>query len=315
LAALARWLAGVQLRQLHFNGCVSYPQPLALVQRLMQALDAQPQAALVVHLHDYHVVCPSPFLLDADQRYCGVPQDLQRCRDCLGRQRDAQVGLAAGVSIDDWRARFGAVLRRAAEVRCFSRSSIELLRRAYPDLDAPTLQLRPHAVAAFGAPWAPPAPGTPPTLAVVGHIGLHKGAQVVAELARALERRGAHDRLRLIVVGTIDGPLPPAVRVTGAFERDDLPRLLSDEGVGFALLPSICPETFSFVVHELLALGLPLAAFDLGAQAEALRAQGGRALLLDPSAGADAWLDQLLDFAARAVASQPAAAHPTPSHA
>ena len=36
-------------------------------------------------------------------------------------------------------------------------------------------------------------------------------------------------------------------------------------------LPSIVPETFSFVAEEVMALGLPLAAFDIGAPAERIR--------------------------------------------
>ena len=34
--------------------------------------------------------------------------------------------------------------------------------------------------------------------------------------------------------------------------------------------PSICPETFSFVLHEMKAMGLPILAYDVGAQADTL---------------------------------------------
>jgi glycosyltransferase involved in cell wall biosynthesis len=34
--------------------------------------------------------------------------------------------------------------------------------------------------------------------------------------------------------------------------------------------PSVCPETFSFVVHEMKAMGLPVLAYDVGAQADTL---------------------------------------------
>ena len=37
------------------------------------------------------------------------------------------------------------------------------------------------------------------------------------------------------------------------------------------LFPSIYPETFSYVVHELMAMDLPIAAFNIGAPAEKLR--------------------------------------------
>ena len=34
--------------------------------------------------------------------------------------------------------------------------------------------------------------------------------------------------------------------------------------------PSIWPETFSFVAHEMKAMGLPVLAYDIGAQADTL---------------------------------------------
>jgi glycosyltransferase involved in cell wall biosynthesis len=41
--------------------------------------------------------------------------------------------------------------------------------------------------------------------------------------------------------------------------------------VGLCLLPSIWPETFSYVTQELMSLGVPLVCFDLGAPAECVR--------------------------------------------
>lgn len=50
-------------------------------------------------------------------------------------------------------------------------------------------------------------------------------------------------------------------------------------------MPSIWPETFSFVTHEALATGLPVYGFDIGAQGEALRrAPNGMAIPFDPDA-------------------------------
>ncbi len=50
-------------------------------------------------------------------------------------------------------------------------------------------------------------------------------------------------------------------------------------------MPSIWPETFSFVTHEMLATGLPVFGFDIGAQGEALRrAPNGVAIPFDPDA-------------------------------
>lgn len=60
-------------------------------------------------------------------------------------------------------------------------------------------------------------------------------------------------------------------------------------------MPSIWPETYSFVLSEAMALGLPIVAFDLGAQAERL-ADRGNASLVDPNATVAEVFDALADL-------------------
>jgi glycosyltransferase involved in cell wall biosynthesis len=60
------------------------------------------------------------------------------------------------------------------------------------------------------------------------------------------------------------------------------------------LFPSIWPETFSYVVAEMMAMRLPIVAFDLGAPAERLR--GYPLARLVAKVDADAALDAMLDF-------------------
>jgi glycosyltransferase involved in cell wall biosynthesis len=60
------------------------------------------------------------------------------------------------------------------------------------------------------------------------------------------------------------------------------------------LFPSIWPETFSYVVAEMIALGLPIVAFDLGAPAERLRTYPNARLCAEVSA--EAALATLVDF-------------------
>lgn len=67
-------------------------------------------------------------------------------------------------------------------------------------------------------------------------------------------------------------PLPASVVVTGRYRHDDLPALIKTHRVQAWLMPSVVPETFSFATHEMLATGLPVMAFDLGAQGDAVAA-------------------------------------------
>jgi glycosyltransferase involved in cell wall biosynthesis len=49
------------------------------------------------------------------------------------------------------------------------------------------------------------------------------------------------------------------------------------------LFPSICPETFSYVVQELMHFGFPIVAFNIGAPAERLKRYKNATLIKHPS--------------------------------
>jgi glycosyltransferase involved in cell wall biosynthesis len=170
------------------------------------------------------------------------------------------------------------------------------LARGLPDVAALPWRIEPHAFDAQGLRPVAPRLDLPLAVVAVGHLNHAKGAGLLGALARRAEERRLP--LRFAVVGTVEGgAVPPSVRVTGAFPRERLCEWLEAEGTGIALLPSICPETYSYVTDELMATGLPLAVLDLGAPAE--RVAGYHSGLLLPTEGLDAQLDALVAFGRR----------------
>ncbi len=84
--------------------------------------------------------------------------------------------------------------------------------------------------------------------------------------------------------------------VVGHYRAGGLPRLLRNERVDVALLLSIWPETFGLTLSECRAAGVPVIAFEHGAIADRVAAEGG-GLLVPPDLGADgvgALLERLL---------------------
>ena len=164
-----------------------------------------------------------------------------------------------------WQALWRPALERADHLTVFSRASERIVAQAHPDL-AHKIRLRPHAPLG-PVPRLSPAPLRPPVIGVPGNLNAQKGAEVVARLAQSGEAK-------IVVLGDVapDCALPQSVTVVGGYDLDDLPHLVARYGIGLWVIPSIWPETFSYVTQEALATGLPVFGFDLGGQGEALRA-------------------------------------------
>jgi hypothetical protein len=235
---------------------------------------------LTLSLHDFAAFCPRPHLLEQPRlRFCGYSRDLARCGSCL--RQDWPVEDA----FQDVRRALAAELLASATGLVFPS---EFLRRKYSELfpGLPPERLR---VAAPGPGSPPPPSRTPPGrprpvhhVAFVGAVRTHKGALVFEEVVRRLQgERG----LRWSVYGGGDPEILgrlrrlPRVRVRGYYRSGTLPHLLRRDGVDLALLLSIVPESYSLVLDECLAAGVPVLAFDLGAVGERLPRLGAGELV------------------------------------
>ena len=109
---------------------------------------------------------------------------------------------------------------------------------------------------------------------------------MIADLAQRMTTGGGTHRL--VLIGNIDPAyaLPGSVVVHGSYRPQEIGALAAHYGITAWLIPSIWPETFSFTIREALATGLPVHAFDLGAQGEAAAAaENGR--IIPFGAGSD----------------------------
>jgi len=289
--ALETLLQEAPVAELFVNSPVAFGEPALFADWLARMRRRHARIRLTVTTHDYLAVCPSFVLLNADGAFCGIP-DIATCERCLERHTASHVAFSPPTRMAPWREAWGRCLAAADEVRCFSESSRELLARAYPSLARDVLTVVPHRVE-----FSPRPPalhhGGPLRIGVIGQINAQKGAHIVAQLVRRLDRERSD--ARVVVLGSLEIPLrSPRLEVTGRYSREDLPRLVESHAINMMLFPSIWPETFSYVVAEMMAMRLPIVAFDLGAPAERLR--GYPLARLVAKVDADAALDAMLDF-------------------
>lgn len=226
-----------------------------------------------VRVHDYGWICARINLMGTERRYCGEP-DVTVCAMCVA---DSGAELEETISPAALRQRSAADLAGARAVIVPSFDTAARLRRHFPgvrftvaahenDADLPPLR---------------PIPAGPRRVAVIGAIGAAKGYAALLAAARDAVARDlplwftvfghTEDDDRLLATGR--------VFITGAYKENEIGALLHKHDAHLAWLPSVTPETWCYALGEALRAGLPVVTFDLGAQAERLRATGRGRLL------------------------------------
>lgn len=249
-------------RRVLYSCGVGDRDPMGLPEELV-ALCARPQDQAEMLFHDFFPLSPSYTLLDSDGVYRGTLKD--------GRNDGAHTvtrtdGTTA--SLAQWQAAWNVLAQKSTTLEVFSRDSALQVRAVWPDL-ADRIKQSPHTLSYTPPVFAPPPKGAPVVVGVLGNIGVQKGAAVLQELALAFEQSG---QAKLVLVGNIDPAygLPKSVPLHGSYRPEDIPILAARYGITHWLIPSVWPETFSYTTHETLATGLPVLAFDIGAQGEAV---------------------------------------------
>jgi GT2 family glycosyltransferase/glycosyltransferase involved in cell wall biosynthesis len=219
-------------------------------------------------VHDYALLCPRVRLVGVAGRYCGEP-DLRGCEACVS---DLGTRLQESIGVGPLRTRSAVELGAARRVIAPSHDTARRIRRHFPAADV--------VVAA----WEPPPPITRTVveqpiggrICVVGAIAADKGYTVLLGCARDAAERGLP--IEFVVVGYSDDDerllATGRVFLTGPYIDAEAVSLIRAQRACFAFLPSVWPETWSYALSEAWAAGLDVAAFDLGAPAERIRATG-----------------------------------------
>ncbi len=252
-AQVLHLLRPLKNRKIIYSCGVGAADPAAVPRFLLNLV--QPGVPFEMRLHDFFSISPSWNLLGSDGLFHGVPDH---------DTREAAHGVDGNTPLvhQDWRLLWRAVIQRAKVITAFSQSSTDLFATAYPEARS-RITLAPHqlehvpAIATTGG----------QNVGVLGSVNHAKGGAVLVGLGGVLRQR------TLVVIGELDGAfhLDTPHKVHGPYRQSDITELTRVHDIGLWLMPSICPETFSFTTREALATGLPVLGFDLGAQADILR--------------------------------------------
>jgi glycosyltransferase involved in cell wall biosynthesis len=236
---------------------------------------------VVLELHDYYMACEQARLQRPSGELCRGPEGGEACAmHCFPEQPRA---------FERWGLR-SHMFRHALEQAHTLVAPSRFVADYFLDLFGPNLP--PMHVIANGvdAKRLRPSSRAGDDALSIGYIGVvvqHKGVHVIVDALR----RARLPRARLTLFGVLTQPyfgeLRKAAdridnlefRAYGAFDPAELPALLG--GVDIVVVPSLWWETYSIVLREALACGIPVIASRVGALSEAVR-EGENGLLFEP---------------------------------
>lgn len=223
-------------------------------------------ASLTVLFHDFLPVSPSYTLLCSDGVYRSSVIDMQNDSAHTFNFVDGSKG-----GLVEWQRQWKRALDNAHRLVVFSNNSAEIVAKTWPDL-AYKVDVRPHLYVPTILPYTsvPYQKVGRPSIALLGAIGQHKGAKVVSDLAEYIKYQSS--TYDIVIIGEFDRSykIPSSVTVHGKYAVAELPELMAKYNVCAWFMASIWPETFSYTTHEMLATGLPVVSFSLGAQGDAV---------------------------------------------
>ena len=225
------------------------------------------KSKLIFNLHDFYSLCPSFNLIDSNGYFCNIPSK-EKCNTCLKINSYASPSLHSNTSISSWRNLWHEFFIHCDEIVCFSESSRTLLLKAYKAINLKKIKVVPHRLPKdFYPSKILLKENKTMVIGVVGNIRFNKGSKILAQLAEEISDKSLD--IKIVIIGSTDIYTDKSlINVTGEYNQKNLPQLITDSGANILFFPSIWPETFSYVVQELMHYNLPIACFNLGAPAE-----------------------------------------------
>jgi GT2 family glycosyltransferase len=258
-----------KIDEIFVNSLVSYHGIYKTIEKIIN-LQKIKKSKVILPIHDFFPVCPDFNLLGKNSIYCNIPKDSSICHKCLSSKKEPIKKINSQVDIKAWREQWQQLLNITDEIRCFSQSSKEIVRTVYPKF-ADLIIVKPHDIdGKYKNIYNPSLNSKPRVIGILGGIGTAKGSLVVKNMVEHIDKNKLD--IKIVVIGNINQHInSPSFTVTGSYKSEELVKLVKEHNITEFFIPSVWPETFSYVTDEIMQMGYPLTVFDLGAPAERVK--------------------------------------------
>ena len=214
---------------------------------------------LTYDIHDYHCVWYETHFIHKG-KYLSKEELKKSSLNYAGRK----------ITFDQWHDVWNAFFPHVQKINAFSESSKIIFGEYYPDFVSKVC-VKPHSLDYIKC-------GTlskiPPKFSV-GIFGIIRDADKGCHVVKTFLEYSKDKDYDVYINGELNRECcvqAANIHYMGKYDVSRLDKIIEEQGISSVLFPSICPETFSYTVSELIHVGVPVACFNLGAQAEKVSA-------------------------------------------
>jgi len=256
------YLTKLSFKQIFINSIVSFKPVTTFLIAFAAFIKQTKTESIYVAFHDFYAICPSYNLLNYQWEFCNVPDN----SICINCRNNHDITTLREPSVELWRSLWNDILMLSTQILVFSQSSKNIILKAFPEISE-QLAICPHSMDYFVSQDINVKPHQLFNIGVVGDIKIHKGSKVVIQLSEYLTRLNIS--ANIIVFGQLESTITyNNINILGAYKNTELAELIKKNAIDAFLFPSVCPETFSYVIEELMLLKQTIVCFDIGAQGE-----------------------------------------------
>ncbi len=249
----------LQCKILILNSLVSYhniPKILGTIIKYKKKNNFE----LIYNIHDFHCICPRHNLVNKDF-FCYLNCKENKCKFSNDYE-------CTSISITRWRGCWQEFLFVCDKVICFCKSAKKYLLDIYK-LDEDKIFINPHDISYIKYTKIENIEEKKLHLGIIGACNsIPKGKKEVETLLRMLPVS-----IPVTFVGTEKREYNiqrENILFTGKYENGRLQDYIEKNNISIVFFPSIWPETFSYLLSELIKMEIPIIGYNFGAQAEKL---------------------------------------------
>lgn len=218
-------------------------------------------AKISFNVHDFYSTCYNVNMV-YDDFFCG-----ESCISSCQKKIDGRC-----FNPVQWRELWRTFFCHVDEFCFFSESSMKIFTTVY-NVDKRKVVVKPHNMCYFKARHLKALPDEM-NVGVFGAVnGVPKGYHILKSFAEFSKGR----EYKIHLNGTVSEPNSdvfsnnPNFVDHGRYKPEEIYDRIISQKIGVVFFTSVCPETFSYLVSELMMTGIPIVCFDVGAQAEKIR--------------------------------------------